>query len=277
MLATAIIVFREVLEAALIISIVLAAAKGLPGRNIWVGGGIAAGVIGAVVVASFAGVLAEAAQGMGQELFNATILLAAVFMLGWHNVWMSQHGREMAKNIKDVGRAVVAGDRPLYALAIVCAVAVLREGSETVLFLYGIASSSGEGPMSMMLGGALGLIGGVAFGAALYLGLLSIPMRHLFTVTNWMILLLAAGMASQAAGFLVQADLLPPLVDTAWDTSWLLNEKSVVGKVLHALVGYVSRPAGIQVAFFVATVLIIETFTLLVARNGEPTKKMATR
>jgi high-affinity iron transporter len=276
MLATAIIVFREVLEAALIISIVLAASKGLAGRNAWVGGGTAAGVVGAVLVATFAGALAQAAEGMGQELFNATILLAAVIMLGWHNVWMSQHGREMAKTIGEVGRAVVAGDRPLYALAIVCGVAVLREGSETVLFLYGIASTT-DGMGDMMLGGIIGVAGGVAFGVAMYFGLLSIPMRHLFTVTNWMILLLAAGMASQAAGFLVQADLLPALGDAVWDTSWLLTEKSLVGKVLHALVGYVSRPAGIQVAFFVATLVVIETFTLLVARNGEATKKMATR
>ncbi|MGE5539380.1 MAG: FTR1 family iron permease [Gemmatimonas sp.] len=277
MLATAIIVFREVLEAALIISIVLAAAKGIAGRNAWVGGGVLTGVVGAFTVAAFAGAIAQAAQGMGQELFNATILLAAVVMLGWHNVWMSQHGREMAKTIGDVGREVVTGDRPLYALAIVCAVAVLREGSETVLFLYGIASSTGEGPAAMLLGGAIGVAGGVALGAALYFGLLSIPMRHLFTVTNWMILLLAAGMASQAAGFLVQADLLPPLGDTVWDSSWLLTEKSIVGKVLHALVGYVSRPAGVQVAFFIATIVVIETFTVLVGRNGESTKKMATR
>jgi high-affinity iron transporter len=277
MLATAIIVFREVLEAALIISIVLAASKGLAGRNAWVGGGIAAGVGGAVLVAAFAEALAAAAAGMGQELFNATILLAAVLMLGWHNVWMSQHGREMAKSVSEVGRAVAAGDRPLYALAVVCAVAVLREGSETVLFLYGIASTSGDGPAAMLLGGAMGVAGGVALGFALYFGLLSIPMRHLFTVTNWMILLLAAGMASQAAGYLVQADLVPPLGDAVWDTSWLLTESSILGKVLHALFGYVSRPAGIQVAFFVATLIVIETCTLLIARNGEAPRKMATR
>jgi high-affinity iron transporter len=162
-------------------------------------------------------------------------------------------------------------------LAIVCAIAVLREGSETVLFLYGISSSSGDGIGSMVLGGAIGVAAGVGVGAALYFGLLNIPMRHLFTVTNWMILLLAAGMASQAAGFLVHADLVPSLGEAVWDTSWLLSESSLVGKVLHALVGYVSRPAGIQVAFFVATVFVIETFTLLLARNGGVTKKMATR
>jgi len=274
MLAAAIIVFREVLEASLIVSIVLAAAKGIAGRNTWVGVGIGAGIAGAILVASFAGALAEAAQGMGQELFNSIILLIAVVMLGWHNIWMSSHGKDMAREVSAVGKAVMAGSRPLYALAVVTGVAVLREGSETVLFLYGIASSGGEGLADMVAGGLLGVAGGVAVGAGLYFGLLRIPMRHLFTVTNWMILLVAAGMASQAAGFLVQADFVPALGTAVWDTSWLLTENSVIGKVLHALVGYVSRPAGIQVLSFVATLLIIGLSTFLVSRA--PTTKTVT-
>ena len=66
-------------------------------------------------------------------------------------------------------------------------------------------------------------------GSALYLGLLRLPARRLFTVTSWMVLLLAAGMASQAAGYLVQADLLPPLGNAVWDTSAVLTEDSVLG------------------------------------------------
>lgn len=275
MLAAAVIVFREVLEASLIVGIVLAAAQGLAGRNRWVTAGVAGGVIGAILVAAFAGALAEAVQGMGQELFNATILLLAVVMLGWHNVWMARDGKEMARTVGAVGKDVVAGDRPLYALGIVTGVAVLREGSETVLFLYGIASSGDDGLAAMAAGALLGIAGGIAIGASLYFGLLRIPMRHLFTVTNWMIVLLAAGMASQAAGFLVQADLLPSLGNAVWDTSWLLTEKSLVGKVLHALIGYVSRPSGIQVAFFLATLVIIQTFTALVGRNPPAAKRAA--
>lgn len=274
MLAAAIIVFREVLEASLIVGIVLAAAKGIAGRNAWVSTGIAAGIVGAILVASFAGALAEAAQGIGQELFNSIILITAVVMLGWHNVWMSSHGKEMAKNVGSIGKEVMAGARPLYALAVVTGVAVLREGSETVLFLYGIASSGGGGVADMAMGGLLGIAGGIVMGAGLYFGLLRIPMRHLFTVTNWMILLLAAGMASQAAGFLVQADLLPALGTSVWDTSWLLTETSVVGKILHALIGYVSRPAGVQVLFYVTTLLVIGLFTFLIGRHPTTAKSI---
>jgi high-affinity iron transporter len=253
MLGTAIIVFREVLEAALIVGIVLAASSGASGRNRWVSGGVAAGILGAGLVALFAASIAAAVSGIGQELFNATILLLAVGMLGWHIIWMSRHGRELAASAHAIGKAVISGSRPLYVLAIVCGVAVLREGSETVLFVYGIAASGGVAAVSLIAGAALGLVGGAAIGAVLYFGLLRIPTQRLFAVTNWMVLLLAAGMAAQAAGFLVQADLLPPLGEALWDSSAVLTEDSVVGKALHTLIGYVSRPDGIQILFYVAT------------------------
>ena len=109
----------------------------------------------------------------------------------------------------------------------------------------------------MALGGGIGMLVGAASGAALYLGLVRIPLHRLFVVTSWLILLLAAGMASQAAAFLLQADLLPSLGANLWDTSSLLAEQSIAGKVLHTLIGYTAQPAGIQLVFYVATVLLI--------------------
>src|SRR5580704_9795874 len=171
MLPTAIIVFREVLEAALIVGIVMAASRGALGRGLWVSGGVAAGVLGACGVAAFAATIAAAAEGMGQELFDAGILFAAVGMLGWHNVWMSRHGRELAGNATQLGKDVRSGARPLWALAFAVTLAVLREGSETVLFLYGIALAGEGGASSLVLGGAIGLVLGVAAGAGIYWGL----------------------------------------------------------------------------------------------------------
>jgi high-affinity iron transporter len=257
MLATAIIVFREVVEAALIISIVMAASRGAPRRGFYVCGGVAAGLLAACVIAVFADNLAEAAAGAGQELFNAAVLFTAVGMLGWHNVWMRRHGRELAQEMNRVGRAVLSGERPLYALALVVGLAVLREGAEVVLFLYGIASADEGGAGSMLAGGLLGIALGATVGFTMYFGLLKVPARHLFTVTSGLILFLAAGLASQGAAYLVQADWLPPLGRAIWNTSGLLSEDSLVGQVLHTLVGYVSQPDGIQVVFYVATLAII--------------------
>jgi high-affinity iron transporter len=270
MLATALIVFREVLEAALIISIVMVASKGVLHRNLWVGGGVGGGLAGAALVAVFAGAISSALSGMGLEIFNASVLLVAVAMLGWHNIWMARHGREMAKHADEVSHAVHDGKRPTYALAAIAGVAVLREGAETVLFLYGIAAS-GKDPLWMMAaGGALGVVAGCAVGALLYFGLLRIPVSKLFKVTGWMVLLLAAGLAAQGAGFLVQADLLPSLGAAVWDTSAILTETSIFGKILHTLIGYISRPAGIQVLFYVLTLVIIGTLMKILGHKVKP-------
>jgi len=275
MLATAIIVFREVLEASLIVGVVLAASEGVRGRGRWVATGIAAGILGAMLVAAFASEISGALHGNGQELFDAAVLFTAVCMLGWHNIWMGRHGRELAIEAGDVGKLVLAGRRPLYALAVVVGLAVLREGSELVLFLYGILAASAISPASFAGGLAVGLFAGVATGTALYLGLLRIPLRHLFTVTSWLILLLAAGMAAQGASFLVQADWLPALGTNLWDTSFLLSEQSIPGQVLHTLVGYVAQPAGIQVVFYLATILVIGSLMRLLGRSAPRSKPVA--
>ena len=138
--AVALLVFREVLEAALIISVVCAATRGVPRRGSFVLGGIGLGVMGALLVAVGADYIASLAGGAGQDIFNAGVLLSAVVMIGWHVVWMSSHGRELAEHVQSVGGAVKAGSRSLTLLLTVVALAVLREGSEIVLFLYGMAA-----------------------------------------------------------------------------------------------------------------------------------------
>lgn len=261
MLATLIIVFREVIEAGLVVGIVLAATKHVARRGTWIGFGIVAGVAGACFVAAFAGTIAGLVQGAGQELFNAGVLGVAVLMLTWHNVWMARAGRQIAQEMKAVGEAVARGQRSLMALAVVVGIAVLREGSEVVLFLYGIAISGGNSMLAMIAGGVLGLLLGAGLSALMCLGLLRIPARHLFAVTSLLIALLAAGMASQAVLFLEQAGIVTALSQTVWDTSALLSDGSLAGRALHTLVGYTDRPTGIQLITYGATLAAI--FTLM--------------
>jgi high-affinity iron transporter len=264
MLAALIIVFREVFEAGLIIGIVLAVTKGVPGRSAWVTGGAAAGVAGAALVAVFAEHLSAAFAGAGQELFNAAILCVAVVMLTWHNVWMAQHGREMAAELRTAGEAVTSGTKSLSALAIVVGVAVLREGFEVVLFLFGIAASDGSSGAEIFAGSAAGLLLGALVCALTYFGLLRIPGRHLFAVTSLLIAFLAAGMAAQAVAFLTQASILTVLDQTVWDTSWLVSESSLAGRTLHTLIGYTDQPTWMQLlayaAVLIAMAVLMNTF-----------------
>lgn len=257
MLGSAIIVFRETLEAALIIGIVAVATRSLRHRNAWLAAGMVAGVLGALLVAFFTGRIAELAEGVGQELFNAGVLVLAAVMLAWHNIWMARHGMQLAREAKQLGADVRSGSREMSALALVVGLAILREGSETALFLYGLLSSDGASTASVLGGGALGLLLGCAAGVALYAGVLRVPARYFFSATSWLILVLAAAMASQAARFLVQADLLPSLASPLWNTSWLLDNDSLLGRTLHALAGYDAMPSGIQVLFYIATLALI--------------------
>jgi len=276
MLGALLIVFREVVEAGLIVGIVLAVTQGMAGRNLLIAGGIVAGLIGASVVAAFAGVLSELFEGSGQELFNASVLILAAIMLGWHNIWMARHGREIAEEMFAVGRSVFAGNKPPSALAIVIAVAVLREGCEVVLFLYGIVVSHNETGWSIALGGVLGLAAGIALSALTYVGLIQIPARRLFQVTSALIALMAAGMAAQAIAFLAQADIATALGARIWDTSRFIADDSILGRVLHTLFGYTDRPTELQFLVYLATLaLILGLMRVFAPARASPRPRLA--
>ena len=268
MLGALIIVFREVIEAGLIVGIVMAVTQGVRGSRAVIGLGIGAGVVGAALIAGFAGAIAEALAGVGQEIFNASILMIAVVMLVWHNVWMASHGRELAAEVKRVGNDVRVGTRSIAALGVVCAVAVMREGSEVALFMYGLVASAGSTPFDLVVGSLLGLLAGVALTAVTYLGLVTIPQRKLFAVTTLLISFLAAGLAAQAVLFLQQAGVITALSQTAWDTSAVLSDRSLFGRVLHTLVGYSDQPSVLQVVVYVATLAVIVALTRAFGGRG---------
>jgi high-affinity iron transporter len=273
MLGALIIVFREVIEAGLIVGIVMAVTQGMRGSRLVIGAGVAAGVVGASLVAAFAGAIAQALAGVGQEIFNASILLIAVVMLIWHNVWMASHGRELAADVKRVGEAVRTGSRSVLALGVVCAVAVMREGSEVALFMYGLAASAGSTSAELVVGSLLGLAAGVGVTALTYLGLVTIPQRRLFAVTTALISLVAAGLAAQAVLFLQQAAVLTMMTETAWDTSAILSDTSLIGRVLHTLIGYSDEPSTLQVIAYVTTLAVIVVLTKAFGSRRAPAAK----
>ena len=272
MLGALIIVFREVIEAGLVIGIVLAATRGIAGRGWWVTLGVLLGVSGASVVAVFAGAISNAFAGSGQELLNATVLIIAVISLTWHNVWMAEHGREIAAQMRKVGTDVSEGRQPLAVLTLVVFVAVMREGSEIVLFLYGIVVA-GTDMASLLTGGAIGLLAGAALTALSYYGLIALPTRYIFSVTSVLIALLAAGMAAQAVRFLQAAGVITALRSKVWDTSWIFSDSSIVGRVLHVLIGYTDKPTALQLVAYIATLATMFILIRLARSEGRPARQ----
>src|SRR5664279_2327678 len=192
-------------------------------------------------------------------------------MLTWHNVWMAHHGREMAGELRQAGQAVADGSKSLLALAVVVGVAVLREGSEVALFLYGVAASDGGSALSLAIGGVIGLALGAAVCLLTYFGLMRIPPRALFATTTVLITLLAAGMAAQAVAFLERANWLTPLDTVVWDSAWLLSETSIAGRTMHTLVGYTDQPTEMQLLVYVAVLIV--TVMLMRLTGSQPTDR----
>ena len=253
MFSIALIVFREVFEISLIVSILMVATKGLVKRTQWVGIGILLGIAGAILIAFFADAISQAAQGMGQEMLNATILLIAATLIGWTTIWMTRNGRHLAQEFKQIGQEVIQGHKPVYTLAVVVALSVLREGTEIVMFTYSAFVTGGK--MYQLLGGGLlGACAGTAVGVVLYYGLMKVPTKQIFQVTSWMLIFLVAGMVAQAFGYLTMAGKVPEIIPTIWDTSKIVAENSFLGKIMHVLAGYTDRPSGVQILVYLLTI-----------------------
>ena len=275
MIPTFIILFRETLEISIILSIIVAATRGIAGRNRWVWAGIGGGLLGSAVVAYFASAISNAIEGMGQEVFNAGVLFVAVLMIGWTVVWMQSHAREMVHKIKTVGIAVHNGSLRLYALAVVVSLSMWREGAEIVLFMTGIIKTSEESLLAIVAGGVAGAVIAGIIGLLLYLGLVKFSTKYLFATTSWLLILLACGMSAQAAGYLVSADMLPVLSPQLWDSSSLLSESSVFGKIMHAMLGYTERPSGMQGVFYLITFGLIVSLLKITQRKKTHVQKIA--
>ena len=256
MISFAIIVFREMLEISLVLGVLLAATPNLFKRNRWVFMGVGIGILGSLLVAVFSQKISDAMQGMGQEVFNASILLATAVLIGWTIVWMRRHAQSLTTGLKEVGHAVCTGQKPLYSLAVVVALTVLRDGSEIVMFTFG-SLASGQSVFSIITGSLVGIVVGTVVGVGICYGLLKFATRHIFGITSWMLIFLAAGMVSQAIGFLSAAGYVPELVSPLWDTSRLMAEKSLLGRILHTLIGYSERPSGMQCLGYVLTIISI--------------------
>jgi len=253
MIASLTIVFREMLEMAMIIGILMAATRGVAQAKRWIFGGMGLGLSGAVLLAIFMDEMEGSFDGSGEFIFNAVVLLLASMLLAWTVAWMSRQGKEMAAKMKQAGQQFSAGELSGVALLLIAFSAVVREGSEAVFFLFSAWQVGEQNSQAMILGAVLGMMLGVGFGYLLYRGLLKIPLHHVFYVISWLLTLIAAGMASQACWNLVLIEWVPPIIEPLWDSSALLSQESVLGELLHVLMGYDERPSALQVIVFAIT------------------------
>lgn len=270
MISSLVIVFREMLEMVIVMGVLMAATRGLTGSRRWIGAGALLGLAGAVFFGVFMARLEASFGGKGEFIFNAAVLATASLLIAWTVFWMTEHGRELSQRMQQLGSSVKQGTQPQTALLVVACSAVMREGSEAAFFLLGAAQGVASDGWSMLAGGLLGGVSALLIGMFIYLGLVRIPVHRLFSVAGWLLMLLAASMASEATWNLVSINWLPPLVDPLWNSSALLSQESLLGQFLHILIGYDERPSALQVIVYIISLSVMSTIYYHVQFNRQP-------
>jgi high-affinity iron transporter len=254
--ATFIVVLREGFEAALLVGIVYAyltkIGRSDSHRFVTSGAvlGLAASILMGVAVSSISGPLAD----IGPDVIALGVIFMAVVLLTWHGWWMGRHAREINGEVQRRIDEAHTQQR-LWIVGLIAFTGVFREGAETVLFLWGLLVGLDDGSGVLALaGGIAGLLGAVALGWLVFQGGRRLSIQGFFAVTSVFVLFLAAGLFSAGIGRLQGIGILPG-GDPVWDTSWLLDDHSVVGSLLTGLVGYRARPSALEIAAYVAYVV----------------------
>lgn len=261
--AAFVIALREGIEAALIVSIILAYLRQLQrtdrARLVW------AGAFGAVVLSVIAGAAIFLAgtefEGTSEQVFEGLVTLTAVGVLTWMIFWMRRQGGRIKGELQQkVDSALVAGGWALAALAFF---AVLREGIETALFLFAAAKGTAVdagGVGEQLIGALLGLVLAVVLGVLLYRGGIRLNLRSFFRITGAILIVVAAGLFAYAVHELQEAGWLAFLDNVAFDLSGVLPDDSGVGAVVRGLVGYNADPTVLEVLAWTAYLVVAGVF-----------------
>lgn len=257
MFPISVIIFREVLEIALILAAVISSTEGLAKRNIAIITGCITGAAASSILALTIHKLNTAFDGMGQEYFLATILFTASIMMAWTVLWMRRHASTLKGKIH---QAATHSPLPLITLSVIIAIAILREGFEIILFTYGHIQTNAISWIDIITGSIMGLTAGSLLGYTWYRGMITFAGRHVFTITSILLVFMAAGMASQGLHMLIAADSFHLFTAPLWDSTWLLKDGSMVAKMAKSLFGYQARPTLAEVLMY--AIFLIVVFTL---------------
>lgn len=253
LLSSVILILREVLEAALLVSLLMALSRRAALGMAWVPVAMLAGLFGAAIYGFNTDHVSALLDGVGQEVTNALLQIGIYALLGV----LAAVGLRQARGLR-LPRSFL----PWLMGCAVC-LAVVREGSEIMLYLWGFLPMPEQ--RSAVLGGSLIGAGiGVSAGAVFYFGLLSLGRRTAAVIGGALLALVAAGMIMQSTQLLMQADWLPSGYPV-WDSSWLIDESSVTGQVLYALVGYEASPTALQLGLYVGSLSVLAVISVIAA------------
>ena len=257
MFKIAVVVFRECLEIAFLFGVIMAVTRPVKNSRPYIILGSVVGVVLAATFALFARKVSHIFGGLGDEIFDSSVILLTSAMISWTVVWMQGYTRKIKKDLGKLSDKITTGATSQFMLVVVVATAILREGTEIILFVYTISSAEKIEATNYIIGLGIGSFAGLAVGSVLYLGLIKYAGKYIFTISTVLLTLIAAGLSAQAAGILTSSGIIESFNVQLWDSSWLVEDRSFIGKILNITTGYASKPNGLQIIFYLATIGLI--------------------
>ena len=255
MFKIAVVIFRECLEIALLLGIIMAVTQPIRNSKAYILMGTMVGVTLASLFAIFTRTITISFGGLGDEIFDACVILFTVVVISWTIIWMQGYSKRIKQDFNELSEKITSGAASKLMLVIVVATTILREGIEILLFVYSISSAERIDIHNYVVGLGIGALSGFLVGAIIYLGLIRLSVKYIFKVSTILLILIAAGLASEAAGILTSSGVIETMSDQVWDSSWLIQDRSLTGKLLNIIIGYNSRPNGMQIIFYLATII----------------------
>lgn len=252
MVESFLIVFRESLEAALIVGIVFAFLKKNKMTQYYylVLTAIAAALGASLFGAYLFSLLESGFTGFAEELFEGVTMILAAGFLTYMIVWLyKQKNAKKALEQKLIKHIDGVHKSSLFFLVFF---AILREGIETVLFMNAIVFSSGQVAFA---GGFLGLFVALVVGYLLFVMEMKLPMKKFFQVSGALLIFFAAGLLAHGIHELQEAGIIPIIVEHLYDMNHIFDEKSQLGEIAKGVFGYNGNPSLIEVLSYVGYVL----------------------
>ncbi len=252
-----IIVFREFLEISLLIGFLSSVGSHIKDFRIILSSGIMLGIVGASILAFFTDQISNSLDGVGSEIFDASIILMTVFLMCATLIWVKQQS-SMSNKISLINEHSDSLYAKMTFVAVV-ATSIFREGAEIVLILHSFSAIAQNDAMNHLSGFMIGALCGCICGVALYIGLFQFAKRRIFQITSFFMTFIAAGLSAEAAKILASVGVLDDMGAPIWDTSWIVSDQGILGKFLKIFIGYSAKPYGVELVFYLLTIMIIIT------------------
>ena len=267
MFKIALVVFRESLEIAMLLGIILAITKRIEKSRLYIITGIMAGTTLVAFFSFFTRSVSLSLGGMGDEVFTSCIMFLTTGLISWTIIWMQSYG-EMIKQNPGTLSDKINGSNVIYIMLILVVTSfVLEEGVAMVILIYSISLVETINSNSYILGVIIGMVSGVILGITIYLGLIKLSnQQYILRISSILLMLIAAGFAAEAAGIMASAGIVTILTERVWDSSWIITDRSVLGTLLHRTTGYIARPNELQIICYVCTIVIINILTYINAK-----------